>query len=354
MRKFLLVVPIILLLAGVYFFYQKNKVVVDSSPLIDGKAITIGVLLPSYKVERWKTDRDLITKKAKELGAYVNVVSADDDSDKQLLQAENMIDQKVNVLIVIAIDGEKAATIVEKAHAAGIKVIAYDRLIKNSPLDYYITFDNVKVGEEQAKAVLAVASKGNFAYIGGSSLDNNAFLVKQGSMNVLQSKISSGDVKVVVDSFTPSWKAEEAFKTMNAYLQKNKTVDAVVAANDSTAQGVIQALAKYGLVGKVPVSGQDASLGACQKIAEGKQTVTIYKPIKVIANKAVEQAVALVKEKTLDTNTVTTNGSYKVPSLLLDVIPVTKDNLMTTVISDGFLRFDDVYANIPVGQRPKR
>ncbi|MBN2368654.1 substrate-binding domain-containing protein [Candidatus Woesearchaeota archaeon] len=316
--------------------------------------IVIGFSMADLRVERWQRDRDLFMEKAEELGASVVFVSADLDSDVQETQAENLILQGVDVIVIVAHDGEKAAAIVEKAHDAGIKVIAYDRLIKNSDLDYYISFDNVKVGEYEAQGVVDVVSSGDFAYLGGSPTDNNAFLVKEGSFNVLQPKIDSGDINLVLDVFNDGWKSEEAYRQLKAYLDEHKTLDAVVAANDGTALGAVQALKEFGLDGKVPVSGQDASLGACQMIVEGKQTVTVYKPLKSIADKAAEMAVAVAKGEAVETNQVVNNGKIDVPSYLLDVVGVTKDNMMETVIKDGFQPYEEVYQNVPEAERPPK
>ncbi len=316
--------------------------------------IVIGFSLSDLRIERWQRDRDIFTSKAEELGASVITVSADLDADIQESQAENLILQGVDALVIVAHDGEKAAAIVEKAHDAGIQVIAYDRIIKDCDLDYYISFDNVKVGEYEAKGVLDVVSEGDFAYLGGSPTDNNAFLVKEGSFKLLQPKIDSGDINLVLEVFNDGWKSEEAYKQLKAYLEENGTVDAVVCANDGTAMGAIQALGEFNLSGKVPVSGQDASLGACQLIAEGKQTVSVYKPLKTIAEKAAEMAVAIAKGETVETNQNVNNGKIDVPSYLLDVEMVIKDNLMSTVIADGFHSYDDVYQNVPESERPER
>ncbi len=318
----------------------------------DDDRIVIGFSMASFRIERWTSDRDLFIERANELGAEVNMMSADDDADLQNRQAENMILQGVDVIVVVAHDSEKASYIIDKAHEAGIKVIAYDRLIKDCDLDYYISFDNVKVGEQQAQEVVNVVSKGNFAYIGGSPTDNNAFLLKEGSFNVLQPLIDSGDINVVLDNFTDGWLPELAYETMKNYLENGGRIDAVIAANDGTASGAILALDEFGLGGTVPVSGQDASLGACQYIAEGKQTVTVYKPIKDIAYKAAEMAVAAANGKAIDTNSVVNNGQKDVPSYLLDVVAVTKDNMIDTVIEDGFQTYENVYQNIPENQRP--
>jgi D-xylose transport system substrate-binding protein len=314
--------------------------------------IVIGLSMATLRTERWATDRDLFVAKARELGAEVKVLSADDDAELQNRQAENLILQGVDVLVVIAQDGEAASYIVDKAHEASIKVIAYDRLIKDSDLDYYISFDNVKVGEEQARGVLEAVDEGNFAYIGGSPTDNNAYLVKEGSFNLLQPLIDNGSITLVLDNFTKDWKPEIAYDTMKAYLEAGGEIDAVVAANDGTASGVIAALEEYGLDGKVPVSGQDASLAACQSIVEGKQTVTVYKPIKSIASMTAEMAIAAVKGENVETETTVNNGKIDVPSYLLDVVAVTKDNMMDTVIKDGFQNYEDVYQNVPEDERP--
>ncbi len=307
------------------------------------KSIVIGFSIGTLREDRWIKDEELFVKAAENLGASVIVLFANNDSEKQLAQAENLILQGVNVLVVIPQDAVADASIVQMAHKAGIKVIAYDRLIKNSNLDYYISFDNFKVGELEAQAVLDKAGKGKIAYIGGSSDDNNSVLLKQGSMSILNPKIKSGDISIVLDSFTPDWKPEEAYKTMKAYLKVNKTIDGVVAANDGTAFGVIQALKEFGLAGKVPVSGQDAEMGACQRVVAGTQTVTIYKSIKLLASKAAEIAVAMAKGEKLKVNAAINNGKIDVPAFYLPPIAVTKENMMQTVIKDEYQNVNDVY-----------
>lgn len=343
MKKYILLV-VVSLIVGVgliyhFLFLPRN----GTPPAPEGESVVIGLSMATYRTERWQQDKDLFTQRAAELGAYVNVQSADDNADLQLQQAENLILQGVDVLVVVAQDSEKAAAIVAKAHEAGIKVIAYDRLIKNSELDYYISFDNEKVGESEAKGVLDVVDKGNFAYVGGSPTDNNAFLVKNGSFKLLQPKIDSGDITLVFNEFVDAWKPEIAYQKIKNYLNQGKPLDAVVAANDGMASGVIQALSEFGLAGKVPVSGQDATLSACQNIVVGTQTVTVYKPLKTIAYKAAEVAVAFAKGKTVVPGTTVHNGMVDVPSTLLDVVAVTKANMQETVIKDGFHSYNEVY-----------
>ncbi|MBA4493987.1 D-xylose ABC transporter substrate-binding protein [Paenactinomyces guangxiensis] len=315
--------------------------------------VVIGFSLETLKEERWQKDKALFEKKAKELGAEVKTLSANGDDATQLSQAEQLISQGVDVLVVVPHNAEAAASIVEKAHREGIKVISYDRLIRNSDVDYYISFDNVRVGEMQAKAIVEQAPKGNYVYIGGADTDNNAHMFREGAMNVLKPLEKKGDIKIVYDQFSKDWKPEEAMKNMENALTANKNnVQAVVAANDGTAGGAIQALKAQGLAGKVPVSGQDADLAAVQRIAEGKQTMTVYKPITAIAEKAAEMAVALGTGKEIKTDKKVNNGKIDVPSLLLDPIEVTSENLVDTVIKDGFHKIEDVYKNIPRDQWP--
>lgn len=317
--------------------------------------IVIGLSMDTLKEERWQHDKEMFEAKAKELGAEVKTLAANGDDAAQLNQAEQLISEGVDVLVVIPHNAEASAPIVDKAHKEGIPVISYDRLIKNADVDYYVSFDNVRVGEMQAKAIVEKAPKGNYVYIGGADTDNNAHLFRQGAMNVLKPLEEKGDIKIVYDQFSKDWKPEEALKNMeNALTANNNNIQAVVAANDGTAGGVIQALAAQGLAGKVPVSGQDADLAALQRIVEGTQTMTVYKPIKAIATKAAEMAVALAKGEKIQTSQTVSNGKIDVPSVLLDPIAVTKDNILDTVIKDGYQKLEDVYKNVPKDQWPKQ
>jgi D-xylose transport system substrate-binding protein len=307
------------------------------------KKIKIGFSMDTLKEERWQRDRDMFVAKAKELGAEVIVQAANGDDALQVSQAENMLAQGVDILVVVPHNAEATARIVELAHKKNIKVISYDRLIKNSDVDLYISFDNVKVGELQAKAIVAKAPKGNYVYIGGAPTDNNAHLFRQGAMNVLKPLADKGDIKIAFDQFTDEWKPENALKHMeNALTALKNDVQAVVAANDGTAGGAIQALAAQKLAGKVPVSGQDAELAALQRIVEGTQTMTVYKPIKLIAETAAQVAVDMAQGKQPSTNGKVNNGKIDVPSILLEPVAVDYNNILSTVVKDGFHKLEDI------------
>ena len=323
----------------------------SSNKLKNGEKVVIGFSLDSLKEPIWKKNKDSFINKANELGAEVRVKQANSDDKLQLSQIDQLIAEGVNVLVVAPHNGEICAEAAEKAHKAGIKLIAYDRLIINSDVDLYIAIDNVKVGELQAKEILKNVKSGNIAYVGGSPTDNNALLFRDGAMKVLK---ENKDINIVMDKFSTDWKAEEAYNNVMELLKTNSDIKGIVCANDGTASGAIAALEKFSLVGKVPVTGLDAELSACQRILEGKQLMTIYKPTNQIANKAAELAVKMAKGESVEANSKIFNGKVEVPSYFVDPIVVTKDNIMDTVIKDEFHSFEDVYKNIPEAQRPKR
>jgi D-xylose transport system substrate-binding protein len=313
-----------------------------------GKQVVIGFSMDTLKEERWQRDRDLFVKRAEERGAKVLVQAANSDDALQNAQAENLLTQGVQVLVVVPHNAKTTATVVESAHKMGVPVIAYDRLIRDSDLDYYISFDAQRVGELQSEYAIKHRPQGNYVLIGGAPTDNNAVLVREGQMKVLKPLIEKGDIKVVADQWAKDWQAVEALKIMeNALTRNNNQVDAVVVSNDGTAGGAIQALGEQKLAGKVLVTGQDADLAACQRIVAGGQTMTIYKPIDSLATKAADIAVRLAKKEPItDPTRPLNNGKRDVPSILLEPIVVDKDNLDATVLKDGYHRREDVYKEV--------
>lgn len=308
--------------------------------------IRIGLSMDSLKEERWQKDRDIFVKRAEELGAVVLVQAADGKDETQVKQAESLLTQGIDVLVVIPHNAEVAGSIVETAKRSKVPVISYDRLIRNSEPDLYISFDNEKVGELQAKYLVEKAPKGNYILIGGAQSDNNAQLFRNGQMRVLQPLIDKGDIKIVADQWAKDWQPEEALKhTENALTMNKNDVVAVVASNDGTAGGSIQALSAQGLNGKVVISGQDADLAALQRIVAGTQSMTVYKPVSKLAARAAEAAVALAKKEKVETNGKVNNGRIDVPSILLEPISVDKTNIDDTVIKDGYQKREDVYKN---------
>jgi len=308
----------------------------------------IGLSMDTLKEERWILDRDLFSARAAELGADVLVESANSNDTRQLRDVESLITRKVDALVIIPHNGAAMARAVEMAHAEGIPVLSYDRLITGAEVDLYITFDNLKIGELQARYLaerLPAQGKLRIVRIYGAKTDNNALLYKQGQDNILQPLIDAGRVEVVHEDWAVDWKPENAKKITNAAITKaGRNIDAVLASNDGTAGGAVQALIEEGLAGKVQVTGQDADLAACQRIAHGSQTMTIYKPIAKLASGAAELAVKLASGKPIIAREAVANGKTDVPDVLLDIVTVTKDNLRETVIKDGFRKESDIFA----------
>jgi D-xylose transport system substrate-binding protein len=316
--------------------------------------IRIGLSMDTLKEERWQRDRDLFVARAKELGAEVLVQAANGDDKVQTQQAENLLTQGIDVLVVIPHNAEVSASIVESAKRQNVPVISYDRLIRNSEPDLYISFDNEKVGELQARYLLERAPKGNYVLIGGAPTDNNATLFRKGQMNVLQPAIDRGDIKVVADQWARDWLASEALRhTENALTQANNNVVAVVVSNDGTAGGSIQALEEQKLAGKVLVSGQDADLAALQRILAGTQSMTVYKPVSQLARRAAEAAVSLARHEKVETTAKVNNSKIDVPSILLEPVVVDKNNIAETVIKDGYQKMEDIYRDVPREQWPQ-
>lgn len=319
------------------------------------RQLTIGVSIRSLSEERWAREKELMEEKAKELGVDVIFTDANNDEFVQNSQIENLIARGVDALIIIARNSDVAASAVEMASSEGIPTIAYDVAIYH-PDALYVSFDSVRVGYEMAKAIVERVPKGRYFWIGGSPTDDNAYLVRQGHFQVLQPLIDSGDIVLVGEQWADAWSPEEALKhTENMLTAQGNQIDAIVASNDGTAGGAIQALAEQGLAGKVAVSGQDADLVAVQRIAEGTQTVTIFKDVRILADVAMQAAYELAQGK----RPAGINGQYRNESkgivqdaIFVDVIPVTQENLYEVIVKGGFHKLEDVYRNIPRDQWP--
>ncbi len=309
--------------------------------------------MDTLKEERWQRDKQLVEQRCKEVGAECQVLVADGNDSTQVNQCETFLTQGVDVLIVAPHNGQIAASIVEAAHKQGVPVISYDRLIRNADVDLYVSHQVVKIGEMQAKYALDHAPKGNYVLIGGSQTDNNAILLVQGQMNILQPAVDRGDIKIVTMQYAREWLASEALRiTEDALTKNNNNIQAIVASNDGTAGGAISALPPQ-LVGKILVTGQDAALDAVQRVVEGKQTMTIYKPINPLAFSAVDSAIKLARGEKVEAKDKVNNGKLDVPSILQEPIVLDKNNVMQTVIKDGYHKLEAVYKNVPRDQWPK-
>src|SRR5580704_10103910 len=284
----------------------------DANKPQDTNKPKIGFSIEAMKGERWQTDRDSFEARAKQLGAEVIFSDANGDDDLQFQQVKDMIKKGVKVLVLLPHDTSKAARMVDAAKAAHVKVISYDRLVLNSDVDLYVTFDRVEIGRMQAEYLVKHAPKGNYVLIAGSPNDEGARILHDEQMKILHPYIDRGDIKVVADGYTKEWLPSEAYLFMlNAIDSAQRNIAAVVASNDAMAGGAIQALLEHNLAGKVLVSGQDADLAAIICIAQGTQAMTVYKPVTNQAERTAEEAVHLAKGERRTRTERSAMGKYR-------------------------------------------
>ena len=302
----------------------------------DAKNPKIGFSIDDLRVERWARDRDYFVAAATQLGAKVFVQSADASEQKQIAQIENLIARGVDVLVIVPYNATVLNNAIREAKKANIKVVSYDRLALNSDVDAYISFDNKAVGELQARALVALKPKGNYYLLGGAPTDNNAKMLREGQLAVLQPLVDKGDIKIVGKQWVKEWNPSEAMAIIeNALTANGNKIDAIVASNDGTAGGVIQALTSQKLNGKVAVSGQDADIAAVRRVIAGSQAMTVYKPLKLIAGEAANLSVQLVRNEKPAYNAQYDNGFKKVNTVLLKPTQLTRDNV-NLLVTDGF------------------
>lgn len=317
-----------------------------AAPTARAAGVKVGLSLPTQREERWVKDKLTMEAEAKKRGIDLRVQVTDNDAGKQVAQCENLISQGVKVLILAPHDASSASVIIDKAAKAGIKVVSYDRLVTDSPLDYYyLSFDNVKVGELQGEFITKKVPRGSYIVLAGSPTDNNAKLFREGAMKFIGPLAQKGDIKVVMDQFVKDWQPSEAQKLCEQALTANQNkIDAVLAPNDGTAGGCIQALAAQGLAGKVPITGQDAELAGAIRIVQGTQSMTVFKDTRELGKKAIEMALALAEGKPVDTQGKTVfNNKKPVPSVLLTPIIVARDNLEDVLVKSGYLKKEQVF-----------
>ncbi|WP_345596265.1 sugar ABC transporter substrate-binding protein [Streptomyces marokkonensis] len=327
---------------------DENKDSSDSAAAEKGDAIKVGLLLPENQNARYeKFDKPLIEKKVKELTnnkGEVVYANAKQDTTLQSQQVDTMITNKVDVLIVDAVDSKAIAGSINKAKSQDIPVVAYDRLAEG-PIDAYTSFDNVTVGKTQGEALLEAlgdkAKDGQIVMMNGASTDPNAAQFKEGAHAVLDGKVNIGR-----EYDTKEWKPENANSNMQAAISalgKDKIIG-VYSANDGMASGVITALKRAGIA-DIPVTGQDAELAGVQRIIAGEQYMSVYKSYPQEATVAAEMAVALAKGESLDSiakekvDSATTKG---IPTVLIPVVSLTKDNIKETVVKEGYYTLDEI------------
>lgn len=307
--------------------------------------VKIGFLLHGVSHDRWERDKKLIIENIEANGGEVLFRQANDDQSLQNKQAKELIDLDVAVLVVVSSDQDLSAEIIRMAHQKEVPVIAYDRLIKNCDLDFYVSTNGVRVGELQASYMMSVVSKGNYGLIMGDEHDNNALMLFIGQMNRLQDKVESGDIRIVYSEYTSSWTPEEGYRCAKEMLEQNKNeIHAIITGSDELAYGVHQALKEAGLLGKVPIASQDADLRIIREIVKDNHTATIYKPLGEMAKKTAEVAIKLAKGEKIEKGYSTvSNGKRLVPAYELEPILVNKENITSTVVAEGFHKPEEIF-----------
>jgi len=320
----------------------------------DGNKPRIGFSIEDMKGERWQTDLYSFEVRAKQLGAEVISRDAGGDDARQLQQIQDMIKAGIKVLVLMPRDTTTASRMVDAAKSANVKVISYDRLVLNSDVDLYVSFDRLETGWMQAEYLVKHAQKGNYVLIAGSPRDEGAKALHDAQMHVLRPYIDRGDIKVIADAYTKDWLPSEAYLFMLKAIDSFQgNIAAVLASNDGLAGGAIQALREHNLAGKVLVSGQDADLAAVICIAQGTQSMTVYKPVTNEAAVAAEEAVRLAKGEKTRANRTISNGKAEIPAILLKPVLVTKDNIKTTVVKDGFQTLKSINQALSADQQIK-
>ena len=318
----------------------------------DGK-ILIGYISESMTVQRWALDRELFVDRAEQLGAEVYVQNAYEDAKRQEEIGREMIRQGVDVLVIVPWDKDSLTDLVRYAQSNNVKVISYDRLIRNANVDLYISFDNYSVGTLMASSAVKDHPTGNYVILNGPTTDYNCEMIREGIGKVLAPYLEREDIFIVGETSITAWRDEGAYKYVNQLISEGIEIDVIIAADDQLAEGAVSALSENRMAGEVYVTGQDAELAACQRIVEGTQHMTVYKPIRVLAEGTAEIAVRMAKGEDPGAFELIHDGTGLVPFIVYPVMPVYKENMADTIIKDGFYAVESVYKNIDKSLWPK-
>lgn len=306
------------------------------------QAVKIGFILATMNEERYAKDRDYFLEAAKRNGAQVEFASCDDKVDVQTAKVETLLSKKIDVLVVQPVNGEAAALLVEMGKKDQVPVIAYDRIIKNADLDLYVTQDSFRVGVFQAEAaVSATGGKGNYVILMGEAGHSVAEEITRGVLSVLE---KYPQIKVIVKQSHPGWATSLALSTVeNVLTRYHNNIQAVLANNDGMAMGAVKALDEQKLIGKVFVAGADADLAAIKDIVAGKQSMTVLKGIRPLAEAAVEAAIRLARHQTIVTDGKMWNGKKDVAVIHTPVEKIAKDNIQKQIVQAGFHSSESIY-----------
>ena len=304
------------------------------------KGPLVGFMLPRLTAKRYNIEKDVFTAKIRELGGDVIFMSADNDEEKQNAQIDEILKQNIDILVLDPVNRFKAADMVRAAHKKGIKVISYDRLIANCDVDQLMTFNAYSIGNQMTQYAINKIPQGNFFILGGDKSDMNAIMINEAIETTLLSPIKSGNIKIVYKTFIEKYSSDDAEHEIKRFLDLSGEVpDVILASSDMLASGAINACKKFGLEGKVLITGQDGEIFACKNILKGYQAMTIYKPVKKLATLAAEVSIKIANGENVDDyfKDKIFNGKLDIPATLLDVITVDAINLKSTIIADGMI-----------------
>ena len=321
--------------------------------------VRIGFSMDSLVVERWQRDRDAFLDEARINGVEVILRTANERLEVQREQLLELGQSEIDVLVVVPNHAEELSETVESIRDRGVPVLAYDRLVRNTPIDAYISFDNQGIGSMMAEAVLGELEsreeeESTVLVINGALNDYNSIMINRGIVTSLTPRIDSGRVEMLDSLWLQTWRNEEAREAIEDAFDRFDRISGVIAANDLIADAVVRSAAARGIAGELLVSGMDGNLAAVQRVAEGTQLMTIYKPVEDLARRAVHAAIELAETGTVETDEVIHNGRVEVPFIRLAPVMVSQENILDTVIADGFHSYDDVFRNVPESRRPPR
>lgn len=346
-KKSIAIIMGILMAASILVSCKGTEEETVTAPKKDKSEINVGITFDTFVLDRWTRDRDVFVSTAEKLGAKVNVQNANGDVEKQKKQIRKFVEDGMDTIVVVAVDCYALVEEITEARNYGIEIISYDRLIQGVKTDLYVTVDNEAVGTQMAQEIKGkLPQGGNIVMICGPEMDTNSLDVAAG----FEKELGGEPWKVVVKTHVKSWTPEYGSQAVNEAFQEvgnAQDIDAVMCGNDGLAGYAIRALSEQQLAGSVIVVGQDADLEACQRIVEGTQTMTVYKPIKDLAQIAAERAVTLAKsEELIEITDKKANDVAEIPYYGLEPIAVTTENMEDIIIKPGFHPKDDVYLNI--------
>lgn len=308
-------------------------------------SILVGLSMDSFVIERWQRDRDVLVSRSRELGMEVLVQDAGGVVEEQREQIRYFIRKGVKAIIVVPVDCNGLSDVLSEAKAAGVRIVCYDRLIQNAPVDLYLSFDNEKVGRLMAENLVAnVPEGGKIVCINGSDTDHNVEDVRRGFLSVIE----KSSLEIVYTAFCHNWEAQLAYDYVQQLLQSGQEFDGVMCGNDDLASMVYKALSERALMDSVVMVGQDADLAACQRVVAGWQSMTVHKQVENLARKAAESLRAMLDGEEIVPDCMMDNGFGQTPSILMDPVAVTRENVDQVIVEGGFHTREDVYANIRV------